>query len=289
MIDEEIAVKLTPEERERYGRDGFLLRPAVFSEAEVARMQEEADYVLELLVNSALSSGRPSGRIDVGKGPSGDVHVRKIQPVNDVSLYFSQVSNDVRLLGPLADLMGSEPRLMEEKLNYKQPVPNWPAQFAVRDREDYFAPHNDWAFYSAQGYPQDIVSSMIVMDDCTVDNGPLVLWPGSHREYLPHITTAAGDLTVTPGLIDEAAGQDLLAPAGSVVFFHALLVHSSRPNATDRPRRLMIYSHYPGREEHGTDVRNGPARLRESPWERDYLRRLISGEARETFRLSQGK
>lgn len=284
MIGENVGVGLTPEERERYDRDGFLVRPAVFSEAEVARMRAEADYVLELLINSALSSGRPNGRIDVGRGAEGGVHVRKVQPINDVSLYFSQVSDDPRLLGPLAELMGSEPRLMEEKLNYKQPVPNWPEQLPVRDKEDSFAPHNDWAYYSMQGYPQDIVSSMITMDDCTVDNGPLVLWPGSHRAYLEHVK-GTFDLHVAPGLIDETAGEDLLVPAGSIVFFHALLIHSSRPNSTAQPRRLMIYSHYPGREDHGTDVRNGPARLRESPWERDYLRKLIDGEARPTFRL----
>lgn len=47
----------------------------------------------------------------------------------------------------------------------------------AKDRDDYFAPYNDWAFYSAQHYLQDIVSSMIVMDDCTPENGPLSCGP----------------------------------------------------------------------------------------------------------------
>lgn len=286
MITDQIDVRLSPEERDRYRRSGFLVRPAAFHDDEVARMRQEADYILELLVNSSLGSGRLSGRFDVGRGADGGVHVRKVQPVNDLSLYLSEISADARLLGPLRELMGSEPRLMEEKLNYKQPVPNWPDSLPVPEREDSFAPHDDWAYYSAQGYPQDIVSSMIALDECTVDNGPLLIWPGSHRQHLEHVAGKRRDLTVAPGLIDEKAGEDLLVPAGSVVFFHACLVHSSRPNTTDQPRRLMIYSHYPGREDHGVDVRNGPARLREAPWEHEHLRRVISGERRQPFRLS---
>jgi ectoine hydroxylase-related dioxygenase (phytanoyl-CoA dioxygenase family) len=276
---------LSDQERDSYQRDGFLVRPSVFGPDEVAHMREEADYVLALLVNSALATGRPSGRIDATRGVAGGAHVRKIQPINDLSLYFTEVAEDERILGPLREIMGYEPRLMEEKLNYKQPIANWPAELPLADRTDNFDPHNDWAYYALQGYPQDIVSTMLIMDDCTVDNGPLVLWGGSHRHHLDHVSGIHHDLTVDPGLIDPAGGADLLAPAGSVVFFHSLLIHSSRPNATDQPRRLMIYSHYPAREDHGVDVRNGPTRLRESPWERDYLRRRIAGEIEDRFQL----
>jgi ectoine hydroxylase-related dioxygenase (phytanoyl-CoA dioxygenase family) len=276
---------LTERERESYERDGYLVRPGVFDPEELVRMHIEADYVLGLLINSALTNGRPSGRIDATRGVGGGAHVRKVQPVNDLSLYFSEIAEDERIIGPLRDIMGFEPRLMEEKLNYKQPVPNWPAELPLADRTDAFPPHNDWAYYALQGYPQDIVSTMLVMDDCTVDNGPLILWGGSHRHHLDHIAGPNLDLTVPAGRLEPDAGVDLLAPAGSVVFFHSLLIHSSRPNETDQPRRLMIYSHYPGREDHGVDVRNGPTRLRESPWERQYLRRRAAGEIEDPFQL----
>jgi ectoine hydroxylase-related dioxygenase (phytanoyl-CoA dioxygenase family) len=280
-----VETALTADERQRYEREGYLVRPGAFGPDEVARMRREADYVLTMLLNSALANDRPSGRIDAVRTGGGDAHVRKIQPVNDLSLYFSELAADERIVGPMRELMGSEPNLMEEKLNYKQPVGNWPDGLPVKERTDHFEPHNDWAYYSTQGYPQDIMSTMLVMDDCTVDNGPLVLWKGSHRHHLEHVHGAGNDLTVDRALIDLAAGEDLLAEAGSVVYFHALLIHSSRPNGTDRPRRLMIYSHYPGREDHGVDVRNGPTRLRETPWEHNYLRRRIAGEIEDAFRL----
>ena len=39
----------------------------------------------------------------------------------------------------------------------------------------------------------------------------------------------------------------------------------------------MIYSHYPKAADMGYDVRNGPGRLRESPYEMEYLRMKIAG------------
>ena len=56
------------------------------------------------------------------------------------------------------------------------------------------------------------------------------------------------------------------------MLFHSLLVHNSRPNVSGRPRRVMIYSHYPAGANMGHDVRNGPNRLREAPWEWEYIR-----------------
>ena len=65
---------------------------------------------------------------------------------------------------------------------------------------------------------------------------------------------------------------------------HTLAVHNSRANTSGRPRRLMIYSHYPESFEMACDVRNGPVRLRESPWELEYLRMKEAGTFEDRFR-----
>lgn len=44
--------------------------------------------------------------------------IRKVQPVNDLSAIITRLSVDPRLVAPMADLMGDDPVLMEEKLNY---------------------------------------------------------------------------------------------------------------------------------------------------------------------------
>ena len=69
------------------------------------------------------------------------------------------------------------------------------------------------------------------------------------------------------------------------MFFHAKLVHTSEPNSTGNPRRVMIYSHYPEKADMGIDIRNGPNRLRESPWEWEYRRRKEAGEFVDQFKV----
>ena len=274
---------LTPDQVKQFNDDGYIILPGLFDDAEVARMRVEADKILELIVNSSIALGRPSGRLDYGENSAGIAVVRKIQPINDLSGYLAQVSSDPRLLDPMRDIMEDEPVLMEEKLNYKEPLPQPIPGIPVHKRDDLFPVHNDWAYYQAQDYPQSIISSAISMDECTVENGPLHIWPGSHKTHLEHEQIAIG-LQVLPHLIDFSGGIDILAPPGSVMFFHSLLVHNSRPNGTRKPRRLMIYSHYPARFNMGDDVRNGPGRQRERPFEQQYRNMVAGGAYKDEFK-----
>jgi ectoine hydroxylase-related dioxygenase (phytanoyl-CoA dioxygenase family) len=262
---------------------GYVAMERVFSDDEVQRMRKEADDILELILNSSNSLERQSGRLDLVRNEAGFL-VRKIQPINDLSLYLSQISADSRLLDPMRTLMNEEPILMEEKLNYKQPLPGLSFGFETKPRgTDRFPVHNDWAYYRAQNYPQGIISSAITLDDCPAESGPIRIWPGTHKSHLEHESVDIG-LQVQPGLVDFDGGEDLLLPAGSVAFFSSLLVHNSRPNISGKPRRMMIYSHYPASAKMGVDVRNGPTRLREAPYEWEYTRMKLRGEENDVFR-----
>ena len=120
--------------------------------AEVAHMRREADRILELIINSSLALGRTSGRLDLAEDDAGRQVVRKIQPINDLSLYLSGVSADERLIGPLRQLMGEEPVVMEEKLNYKEPLPEPVAGVTASRADSHFPVHSDWAHYKAQNW-----------------------------------------------------------------------------------------------------------------------------------------
>ena len=182
----------------QFAEQGYLVLPGAFDAAEVERMRGEADRILELVINSSLALGRTSGRLDLTQDESGRQMVRKIQPINDLSLYLSEVAADERLLGPMRQLMGDEPVLMEEKLNYKEPLPE-PLPGMRPERVDtHFPVHSDWAHYKTQNYPQNIISSAVSMDDCTPESGPLRVWPGSHAAHLEHERGEDGDIHVRP-------------------------------------------------------------------------------------------
>ena len=180
-----VKTELTGEDLEHFRKNGYLVLPQTFNAEEVARMQHEADRILELIINSSLANGRKSGRLNILQTSTGPM-VRKIQPVNDLSLFLAEVSADERLIGPMRQLMGDEPILMEEKLNYKEPLPEAIEGIPLVDSEDRFPVHNDWAYYLAQDYPQEIISSAVTMDPCDESSGPLHVWPGSHKQHLEH-------------------------------------------------------------------------------------------------------
>lgn len=279
--------QISPEQVEHFKQQGYLILPSVFNNDEISRMKDEADYILELILNSSVANQRRSGRLEWVKGGNGEQYIRKIQPINDLSLWLAQVSADPRFVTPMRQIMNDEPMLMEEKLNYKQLLPTPVSGLEGNNKSDVGFPiHHDWAYYAEQNYPQDIISSAITIDECTPDNGSLHIWPGSHLTNLEHVQGPLG-WEVKEGLIDPDGGIDALAPPGSILLFHSLLAHNSRSNDTDRPRRLMIYSHYPKSFPICFDVRNGPTRLREAPWEHAYIRKRNCGEFTDIFRAPQ--
>lgn len=280
-----MAVEPTQEHVEQYREQGYVVVEDAFSEAEVAELRSEADRILELMVNSSLAHDRKSGRLDLVEDDDGEQMVRKVQPVDDLSLTFTEVESDERIREPLEAILEEEPELMEEKLNYKQPLPE-PTPLEADRASSAFPVHNDWAYYRAQGYPQSTVSTAVLLDDFTAENGPLHVWPGTHTEHVEHEQVEGLGLQVpAEEMGGHGGGEELRCDAGSVLFFSSLLIHSSRPNSSGDPRRLMIYSHYPESEgaDHAFDERNGPTRFRESPYEWEYQRMKDAGEFEDRF------
>ena len=272
-----------------FERDGYVVMPAVFEVDEVAALRLDADFILELIINSSMANARQSRRLDIRRKADGTMVVRKIQPIIDLALALAEASADDRLLSPMATLMGDEPVLMEEKLNYKQPVPalNDVGFFRTPVDDDRFPVHNDYAYYRYNDYPKAIISSALTLDAISDANGTIHVFPGSHKEHIEHRRVRNG-LEVPPGTVDRADAVPIVAPAGSVMFFHSCLIHTSMPNESGAPRRMMIYSHYPKAADMGYDIRNGPNRLGESPWEWRYQRMKACGEYADAFHVTSG-
>ena len=134
---------------------------------------------------------------------------------------------------------------------------------------------------------KEIISSALTLDACSQHNGTIKVFPGSHKDHIEHLRVRNG-LEVPPDTVDLADAVPIDAPAGSVMFFHSCLIHTSSPNESGAPRRMMIYSHYPKAANMGYDIRNGPNRLRESPWEWRYQRMKASGEFVDGFHVQSG-
>lgn len=265
-----------------FARDGYCIVPAALTADEVALMREDANFILHLILNSSVANERQSRRLDIRKRQNGGIVVRKIQPVLDLAPTFAELASDDRLLGPLAELMEDEPVLFEEKLNYKQPLPDAIAatpelaRFQTPADDDRFPIHNDYAYYKFNDYPAEVICTAVAIDDCHEGNGPMLVFPGTHTQHVEHLRVRNG-LEVPEGTVNRTNAVPIVAPAGSLIFFHSRLIHTSNPNPTSAPRRILIFSHFPKSAAIPFDIRNGPNRLRESPWEWRYQRMKNAG------------
>jgi hypothetical protein len=273
---------LSPAEVDQFSRDGCLIRSEVFGANELALMRNEASEILNLLVNSSLANKRTSGRLDVRELPDRSHVVRKVQPVVDLSLLFTSIARDERLFGPVSQLMTGEPELMEEKLIYKQRLLRPITGIDVLAAEDRFLIHSDWAYHRAQQYPPTIINAAVCVDDCPPLSGPLHVWPGTHREFIEHEPMGTS-YRVRAEWLDGLKGVDLITSAGSVIFFHGLLIHCSQPNRSPSPRRVVIFSYHSRGDGIAFDARNGRIRLEEAPYEWHYVRLKMSGHFSDAF------
>ena len=274
--------ELSVEQLASFDRDGYLILEGQFSDDELAAFREASDRIVEMSINSTLALGRRHPRLDAKVHDDGRVTVRKIQPINDLDDRLAAIAGDERLVGPLRQLMEDEPILMEEKLNPKQTLDTRGLDLGLLARSSFnrevgmegFHLHHDWGYYRQQGYPENTLSSAVVIDDCA-GRGPLRAIPGSHLVDAPLVDDdpESGSGVVVDGFFSPDDLVPLDAPAGAVMLFHAKLVHDSEPNRSGQPRRVMIYSHYPRSHDPDADPdrRNGPVREYSRSFEREYL------------------
>jgi ectoine hydroxylase-related dioxygenase (phytanoyl-CoA dioxygenase family) len=85
----------------------------------------------------------------------------------------------------------------------------------------------------------------IGLDDSTRSNGCVQYIPGSHRWDLLPITGLAGDMDAIRETLTEEQWRAFQPVAielrrGQCSFHHPLMIHGSRENATDGPRRAAV-------------------------------------------------
>src|SRR6187455_3028573 len=154
--------------------------------------------------------------------------VRRIKKPHLVHPVFAEFMRSPALLDVLSALLGpSGVRLHGSKLNMKSAQYGSPVEW-----------HQDWAFYPHTN--DDILAIGVLLDDCDLANGPMLVTPGTHnREVWNH----HGDDGCFAGLIDPDTIKDeieravpCMGKAGSMSFHHVRALHGSAMNTSDRPR-----------------------------------------------------
>lgn len=218
---------LTEQQVDQYRMDGFIVIPDVISCEVVSELRAVTDEFIE---NSRAVSSNTE-LYDLEPDHSADApRVRRIKmPHLQHQAYGKLVANEA-ILGILRDLIGPSIRIDASKLNFKASSGGSAVEW-----------HQDWAFRPSTN--DDLCAVGIMLDDCAMENGPLLIVPGSHQGpvYDHHNGGRfCGAIDPLTSGINFDSAVPCLGPAGSISVHHTRAVHGSAVNRSDRTRRLLL-------------------------------------------------
>lgn len=200
--------RLTAEELAQYHDLGYVKGFRVFSDAEVARFQEEYEKLLRMLPPGKTMS-----------------FVNWWHKRND---FIYNLCTDPRLLDFVEDILGPNFYL-------------WGSHFFVKDPGDgTVVPwHQDAQYWPLS--PQNAVTVYIAFTDCDAENACLQVIPRTHRAgRLRHHTSDDGSYVlkqeIDAGEFDPADAVDMVLKAGEISLHHDGLAHGSTANNSHRRR-----------------------------------------------------
>lgn len=235
------ASALSDEQLGGYERDGFLLLDDVFGEREVRAMLDE--------IQRMGSDPAIKGRDEAITEPGSDA-VRSIFRVHALSDMLGRLARDPRLIHVARQILGSEVYMHQSRINMKP---------GFKGKEFYW--HSDFETWHVEdGMPRmRALSCSVLLTDNNVCNGPLMLVPGSHQQFiscqgktpdehykhsLKQQEYGVPDPLSLQLLVEQGGIRAMTAKAGSVVFFDCNTMHGSNGNISPWPRAnvFMVYN-----------------------------------------------
>ncbi|MEM7508978.1 MAG: phytanoyl-CoA dioxygenase family protein [Pseudomonadota bacterium] len=219
-----------------YDRDGYVVAEGIIPSTLLADLRAETIRMVE-----AAREGRLIGRhfdiIDTTTGPD----LRRIADPEDAAEIYDQAMRFDPLVELVTALLGGTCRFDHGKLNFKPPSGGGALDW-----------HQDYAFYPQTN--QDMLAVGIMIEDCTEENGPLMVIPGSHRgtggidggpiydHHQAGMFVGGVPASALDGL--DAQAVALTAPAGSISIHHAATLHASTANRGRTNRPLLLYNYF---------------------------------------------
>ncbi|WP_295311822.1 phytanoyl-CoA dioxygenase family protein [Roseobacter sp.] len=188
---------------------------------EIARFEEEA---------AGMTTS--NDRLDLEDSHSQqNPRLRRIKLPHTISDVMRELMYSDLILAPARDLIGPDLRLHTTKLNMKSAGYGAAVEW-----------HQDYAFYPHTN--DDILAIGVILDDMAPENGPLMVYPGSHKGpvFDHHVDGVfAGAMLPEENGLNSGDAVQLTGPAGSVSIHHGRIVHGSALNRSDRARRILFY------------------------------------------------
>ncbi len=220
----------TPEMKQSYVENGFLVVERLFSEEELAGVRQQIDDLIANPDNppEGVTVGREGDTNPETKGP-GDIRSAAFM-VRFVP-YFQDFARTPKLLECVRGLLGPRVKVFRDQMLLKPPGGQAKPL------------HQDQSYFQVSP-EDDLVTAWIALDDATLDNGCMTYVPGSHKhgvfpigndpERPVHHIPDTGDLNLPEPV-------SCPVPAGSIIFHHGCALHASADNNTNTWRKALIF------------------------------------------------
>ena len=219
---------LTQAQIDEYNDVGAIVVPDILTEAEVANLRAVTDGFVE-------RARGVTGHTDVydleDSHTPDNPRVRRIKAAHLHDPAYAALARHPEIIAVLRSLWGADIRFDTAKLNMKCAGFGAPVEW-----------HQDWAFYPHTN--DDLAAVGVMFDDMAMENGPLMIIPGSHKgpTYDHHANGIfCGAMDPDHNDVDYSKAIPLLGKAGSITIHHVRAVHGSAPNVSDRDRRLLLF------------------------------------------------
>ena len=217
---------LTREQIEFYHTNGYLGVENVLSKQEVEELRRVTDEFVEK--SREITEHTSVFDLEPGHTPQTPRLRRLKSPTKQHPVYDQTLRHDA-ILDIVAQLIGPGIRTNGDKLNMKLPEFGSPVEW-----------HQDWAFYPYTN--DDLLAVGVAIDDMNMENGCLLVVPGSHRgRIFDHHQNGAFAGAVTEPNFDDKNAAPVQVKAGGISIHHVRTLHGSVPNTSSNPRRLLLF------------------------------------------------
>ena len=208
-----------------YRASGYLAIEDVLTAAELAELRRVTDEFVER--SRAVAANNEIFDLEPGHSATSP-SVRRIKhPLTRHPIYAKYARHE-RILDIVESLLGPNLRSHNNKVNMKNHGDGSAVEW-----------HQDWAFYPHTN--DDLLEVGIALDDMTVENGALMVMPGSHRgQTWNHHQDGLFVGAITDPTFTGDSAVPVTVGAGGITLHHVRMVHGSRPNRSTQPRRMFF-------------------------------------------------
>ena len=220
---------LTQEQRESYFENGYLMLERVLEDDWIERLRWATDEIIDESRTIIASDAK----WDLEDGHTAEEpRLRRLSSPNDHHATYWDYASMSIVPDIIVDLVGPDLKFHHSKLNFK-----W-----ARGGEEVKW-HQDIQFWPHTNYSPLTVGTY--MYDCGLEQGPLMVLPGSHEGELYDQYNADGEWIgclnpADEAKLDSAKAVSLEGPAGSLTIHNCRTLHASKPNRSDKGRPLLL-------------------------------------------------